>query len=101
MCAIFVIHVPHVAHRRMAITDMRRTGSDHDSVGGTRLTAEHHVVRAEVQLFKGHRHQGQVFLIAATGEWKPRDKCGAYLTRWELPCNHSVVHDMRESIGVW
>ena len=73
---VVVVEVPHVAHGREAIADVRRTGGGTSALGHAVAGGQHEVVPAQVERLDRSGEQRQVLAIAGGGRGQALNKRG-------------------------
>ncbi len=98
--AILVIMIPEIAHRRVAIADVRRVRRRQHAFGGPGLAADHEVVAVQIELLEREGHEREVGLVVAIGAGQLLDEGGAYIGGADRRRNRLGHIDMREDIGL-
>ena len=70
-----MIHVPDIAHRRVAVTHVNGMRRRNDPFRRSGLTADHQVIACQIELLESQRHEREIGFIQAARARERIDKC--------------------------
>src|SRR5476649_2910829 len=69
-----MLHIPRIAYRRMAITNMQLIGTSNYSLGNSMTTTYNNIISRHIELFDCEHHKRQIISIFGFSLWELLDK---------------------------